>query len=49
MKTKRVLRYSIQLSMLKRLLDKQLISDSEYKKIKSRLMRDYNIVSNIMA
>jgi len=46
---KRLLRYSMQLSMLRQLLNKKLISEFEYKKIKKRLMRDYNIVSDITA
>lgn len=46
---KRLLRYSMQLSMLKQLLNKKLISDFEYEKIKKRLMKDYNIVSDITA
>ena len=46
---KRLLRYSIQLSMLRQLLNKKLISEFEYKKIKKRLMKDYNIVSDITA
>ena len=46
---KRLLRYSMQLSMLRQLLNKKLISEFEDKKIKKRLMRDYNIVSDITA
>ena len=46
---KRLLRYSMQLSMLRQLLNKKLISEFEYKKIKKRLMRDYKIVSDITA
>lgn len=43
----KMLRYSIQLAMLKQLLDKELISELEYNKIKNRLMRDYGIVSDL--
>lgn len=46
---KRLLRYSMQLSMLRQLLNKKLISEFECKKIKKRLMKDYNIVSDITA
>jgi hypothetical protein len=44
---KGLLRYSIQLSMLRQLLNKKLISELEYEKIKKRLMKDYNVVSDI--
>ncbi|MDO4554657.1 MAG: conjugal transfer protein [Lachnospiraceae bacterium] len=46
---KRLLRYSMQLSMLKQLLSMKLISETEYKLIEKRLMRDYGVVSNITA
>ena len=46
---KRLLRYSMQLSMLRQLLNKQLINEFEYEKIKKRLMKDYNIISDITA
>lgn len=46
---KRLLRYSMQLSMLKQLLSMKLINETEYKLIEKRLMRDYGIVSNITA
>ena len=44
---KKLLRYSMQLSMLRQLLSMKLINDFEYEKIKKRLMRDYGVVSNI--
>ena len=44
---KRIIRYSVQLAMLKQLLIKKLISEEEYKRILRRLKRDYGIVSNI--
>ena len=44
---KKLLRYSMQLSMLKQLLLKQLIAENEYQIIKKKLMKDYGIVSDI--
>ena len=46
---KKILRYSMQLSMLKQLLSKKLINETEYQVIQKRLMKDYGIVSNITA
>ena len=45
----KILEYSIQLAMLKQLLNKKLITILEYEKIKQRLMSDYGIVSDITA
>ncbi|HDV4123987.1 MULTISPECIES: SHOCT domain-containing protein [Enterococcus] len=44
---KELLRYSIQLSMLSILLSKRLLNDVEYKKIKLRLMKKYNVLSEL--
>ncbi|NBH85286.1 conjugal transfer protein [bacterium C-53] len=49
MEGKRLLRYSMQLSMLKQLLKLKLINQFEYEQIQKRLMRDYGIISNITA
>lgn len=49
MDNKKILRYSMQLSMLRQLLNKKLINEFEYEKIKKRLMKDYNIISDITA
>ena len=49
MDNKKILRYSMQLSMLKQLLSKKLINENEYQIIQKRLMKDYGIVSNITA
>lgn len=49
MEGKKLLRYSIQLSMLKQLLTLNLINEIEYKLIQKKLMKDYGIVSNITA
>ena len=42
-----LLRYSMQLSMLRQLLSEKLITKYEYEKIKSKLQKDYGIVSEI--
>lgn len=43
----RLLRYSMQLAMLKQLLNAKLISDSEYMLIEQKLKKDYKIISNL--
>lgn len=45
----KVLRYSLQLAMLKQLLDKRLITQLEHDRIRNKLMKDYGIVSDICA
>ena len=49
MEGKKILRYSIQLSMLKQLLNLKLINELEYEQIQKKLMRDYGIVSNTVS
>lgn len=49
MEGKKLLRYSIQLSMLKQLLTLNMINEMEYKLIQKKLMKDYGVVSNITA
>ena len=49
LKKDNLLRYSMQLAFLKQLLEKKLISDREYSLIKSRLMKDYKIVSDLLS
>lgn len=49
MDDKKLLWYSMQLSMLKQLLSKKLINENEYQIIQKRLMKDYGIISNITA
>lgn len=44
----RLIRYSMQLAFLKQLLDKKLITDKEHALIKERLMKDYDIASNLL-
>ena len=42
-----LLRYSLQLSMLSLLLSKQLLNNIEYKKVKIKLMKKYNISTEL--
>ena len=42
-----LLRYSLQLSMLSLLLSKQLLNNIEYKKIKIKLIKKYNISTEL--
>lgn len=49
LKKDNLIRYSMQLAFLKQLLEKKLISDREYSLIKSRLMKDYKIVSDLLS
>ncbi|CEI83017.1 hypothetical protein J18TS1_07330 [Oceanobacillus oncorhynchi subsp. incaldanensis] len=44
---KNLIKYSMQISMLKQLLTYKLISEEEYKMAKSKLMKDYHIISDI--
>ncbi|MEK8193778.1 SHOCT domain-containing protein [Clostridium perfringens] len=43
----KLIRYTMQLAMLKQLLEKKLISIDEYNIVKNKLMKDYNIISDI--
>lgn len=49
MQGNRILRYSMQLAMLKQLLLLKLINEAEYQLIEKRLKKDYGIISNITA
>lgn len=49
MEKSRLLRYSVQLSMLKHLLNVKKISEKEYQLLLKQLMKEYKIVSNITA
>lgn len=42
-----LIRYSMQIAMLKQLLIRNMISQKEYETVKKRLMRDYKVVSDI--
>ena len=44
-----LIRYSMQIAMLKQLLARNMISEKEYEIVKKRLMRDYKVVSDITA
>lgn len=46
---KKMIRYSMQLAMLRQLLDKKLISEREYKIVKNKLMNDYKIHSSFLS
>ena len=43
-----ILKYSMQIAMLKQLLRKELINEKEYEKIKKKLMEEYKIVSDLV-
>ena len=43
-----LIRYSMQLAMLHQLLYKKLITKEEYFLIKKKLMKDYNVISDLM-
>lgn len=43
---KDLLRYSMQLAMLKQLLNRGMLTDKEFAAIKATLMQDYKIISN---
>ena len=45
----RLMRYSMQLIMLQKLLRYKLMSEREYIAVKERLMKDYGIVSDFTA
>ena len=47
MQTDRLLKYSMQLAMLKQLRELKLINNVEYRLIENRLKKDYGVVSNI--
>lgn len=46
---RRLMRYSMQLIMLQKLLRYKLLSEREYIAVKERLMKDYGIVSDFTA
>ena len=48
-KNDKLIRYSIQLIYLARLLESKLINDTEFSLIKKQLMSDYSIISDILA
>ena len=42
----KLIRYSIQIAMLKQLLSRNLISEKEYLLAKQRIMKEYKIISD---
>ena len=48
-KNEKLLRYSMQLAYLHTLLSAKLITESEYSRIKKKLQKDYNVLSDILA
>jgi ribosomal protein L35 len=44
-----LIRYSMQIAMLKQLLARKLISEKEYTLVKQKLMKDYKVLSDITA
>jgi hypothetical protein len=49
MENTNLLAYSMELSMLTRLFNSNLLTEVEFNKIKQELMREYNIVSDMVA
>ena len=49
MNSTKLLRYSMQLSMLKQLRTLELINENEYRLIEKKLKKDYGVISNITA
>lgn len=49
MNSTKLLRYSMQLSMLKQLRSSKLINENEYRLIEKKLKKDYGVISNITA
>ena len=49
MDKEKLLQYSKELSRLSQLLQSKLITETEYHKIKIKLMNEYNIISDLAA
>ena len=49
MNSTKLLRYSMQLSMLKQLRTLKLINENEYRLIEKKLKQEYGVISNITA
>lgn len=49
MNKEKLLQYSKELSLLSQLLQSKLITEIEYQKIKIKLMKEYNIISDLTA
>lgn len=48
-KANKIMEYSMQLAMLGQLRTQGLIDEKEYAKLKSDLMKDYGIISDLLA
>ncbi len=48
MNTDRIIRYSMQLAMLKQLKEKKMITAEEYEKILRAIRKNYKVISNIL-
>lgn len=49
MNNEKLLQYSKELSLLSQLLQSKLITETEYQKIKIKLMNEYKIISDLTA
>ena len=49
MNNEKLLQYSKELSLLAQLLQKKLITEIEYQKIKMQLMNEYHVISDLTA
>ena len=49
MNSTKLLRYSMQVSILKQLRSLKLINENEYRLIEKKLKKDYGVISNITA
>lgn len=49
MDNEKLLRYSKELSLLSQLYNNKLITETEYQKIKIKLMNEYKIISDLTA
>jgi hypothetical protein len=49
MNKEKLLQYSKELSLLSQLLQSKLITETEYQKIKIKLMNEYKIISDLTA
>jgi len=49
MNNEKILQYSKEVSLLSQLLQSKLITETEYQKIKIKLMNEYKIISDLTA
>lgn len=49
MNNEKLLQYSKELSLLSQLLQSKLITEIEYQKIKTKLMKEYHVLSDLTA